>query len=50
MMKYILWFHQTKIKPIKLSKEYPNIAPQGIKYTMKSLIDNATKLKDIFSI
>ncbi len=39
-----------KIKPIKLSKEYPNIAPQAPKYTMKSLIDNATKLEDIFLI
>ena len=34
--------------PIKKSKEFPNLAPQGPKYTMKSLLDEATKLEDIF--
>jgi len=38
----------TKIKPIKLSKEYPNLAPQASKYTIKKLIDQASKLEDIF--
>jgi hypothetical protein len=37
-----------RINPIKLSKENPNLAPQGIKYTTKSLIDKASKLEDIF--
>ena len=34
--------------PIKKSKEFPNLAPQGPKYTMRSLLDGATKLEDIF--
>ena len=39
----------TKIsRPIKLSDEYPNIAPQGAKYTIRKLFDQASKLEDIF--
>jgi len=38
----------TKIKPIKLSDEYPNLAPQAPKYTIRNLIDKASKLEDIF--
>jgi len=38
----------TKIKPIKLSSENPNLAPQAPKYTIKTLIDKASKLEDIF--
>jgi len=34
--------------PIRRSKEYPNIAPQGSKYTYRRLFDGATKLEDIF--
>ena len=38
----------TKIKPIKLSNENPNLAPQAPRYTIKTLIDKASKLEDIF--
>ena len=38
----------TKIKPIKLSSENPNLAPQAPKYTIKTLIDKASTLEDIF--
>ena len=38
----------TKIKPIKLSSENPNLAPQAPRYTIKTLIDKASKLEDIF--
>lgn len=34
--------------PIKLSNDYPNLAPQGPKYTIKSLFEGAKKLEDIF--
>ena len=34
--------------PIKLSDDYPTLAPQGPKYTIKSLFENAEKLEDIF--
>ena len=35
-------------KPIKLSKDNPNLAPQSPKYTVKNLLDNAETLDDIF--
>ena len=38
----------TKIKPIKLSSENPNLAPQAPRYTIKTLIDKASTLEDIF--
>ncbi len=34
--------------PIKLSSNNPNLAPQGPKYSSKSLFDGADKLEDIF--
>lgn len=34
--------------PIRLSEENPNLAPQGPKYTIRSLFEGATKLEDIF--
>lgn len=34
--------------PIKLSKEYPKLAPQASKYTVSKLFEGATKLEDIF--
>lgn len=37
-----------KIKPIKRSKENPNLAPQNRQYTTKKLIDKAEWLEDIF--
>ena len=37
-----------KINPIKLTRKFPNLAPQSPKYTIKSLIDQASKLEDIF--
>lgn len=39
-----------KIRPIKLSEKNPNLAPQSPKYTIKNLIDQASKLEDIFLI
>ena len=38
----------TKIKPIKCPSENPNLAPQGPQYTIKTLIDKASTLEDIF--
>lgn len=38
-----------KINPIKLSKEHPGLAPQAPRYTIRKLMDNATKLEDIFT-
>jgi hypothetical protein len=38
----------TKIKPIKRTLDNPNFAPQAPQYTIKSLIDKASKLEDIF--
>jgi len=39
-----------KIKPVKLSKDFPNLAPQSPKYSVKSLIDEANYLEDIFNV
>lgn len=35
-------------KPIKLPEKNPNLAPQSPKYTLRSLIDKASTLEDIF--
>jgi len=37
-----------KIKPITISKKNPHLAPQSHKYTIKSWIDQAETLDDIF--
>jgi len=37
-----------KIKPITLTKKNPHLAPQSHKYTLKSWIDQAETLEDIF--
>lgn len=39
-----------KIKPIKLTKNELNLVPQAPRYTIKSLIDKANTLSDIFSV
>jgi len=39
-----------KIKPIKLTKNELNFVPQSPRYTIKSLIDKAKTLSDIFSV
>lgn len=38
-----------KIPSIVLSKEHPTLAPQAPRYTVKSLMDKAKKLEDIFT-
>jgi len=40
----------SKIKPIKLTKDELNLVPQAPRYTMKSLIDKANTLADIFKV
>ena len=39
-----------KIKPIKLTKNELNLVPQSSRYTIKSLIDKASTLSDIFNV
>ena len=34
--------------PISKSKEFPNLAPQGPRYTMRNLLNGAIRLEDIF--
>ena len=49
MYEIVLKGAATKIKrPIKLSKQNPNLAPQSSRYTIRSLIDTASTLEDIF--
>jgi hypothetical protein len=40
----------SKIRPIKLSEKNPNLAPQGTKYSIKNLFDDAKYLEDIFNV